>query len=145
VLSAIEKMKATTVFDIDLSRYDNLPKQLVSAKRTQSGIYIIEIKGAGYGITGGDEYHPASGEYIFIQLSMTKEGKIIDCLTLSQKETDGIGSVCGEESFYGQFDGKTPETYNDIDVIVGATLTINGYTKAISRAYECVKIFEEVK
>ena len=145
VAAAYEKISATTLSDIDLALYEGLPKQLVSAKLTNDGNYVIEIKGAGYGITGGDEYHPASGEYILIMLSMTNEGKIIDCLTLYENETDGIGSACADEAFYGQFDGKTPETYTEIDAISGATLTTNGYTKALSRAYEAVKIFEEVK
>ncbi len=144
-ISAVSKINSTILSDIDLSAYENLPKHLVSAKLTDSGNYVMEIKGAGYGITGGDEYHPASGEYILIKVSMTKEGKVIDCLTLSQAETDGIGSVCADESFYGQFDGKTPETYGEIDAISGATLTTDGYKKAIVRAFECVKIFEEVK
>ena len=145
VKSALEIINATEYEDIDISSYEGLPSQLVSARRTLTGNYDIEIKGAGYGITGGDEYHPASNEYIYIRISMTGDGKIIDCLTLSQKETEGIGSVCADESFYGQFDGKTSDNYNDIDVISGATLTTNGYTKAIGRAFECVRIFEEGK
>ena len=144
-LSAFAKINSAVLSDIDLSAYENLPKHLVNAKRTQTGNYVMEIKGAGYGITGGDEYHPASGEYILIKVSMTKDGKVIDCLTLSQAETAGIGSVCADEAFYGQFDGKTPETYGEIDAISGATLTTDGYKKAIVRAFECVKIFEGVK
>ena len=73
---------------------------------------------------------------------MTAQGQIIDCLTVSQKETDGIGSVCADESFYGQFVGKTEETYEQIDAISGATMTTNGYKKAILRAFEAVKILE---
>lgn len=76
---------------------------------------------------------------------MTAQGRIIDCLTVFQKETDGIGSACENESFYGQFDGKTEDTYNDIDAISGATLTTNGYKQAILRAFTSVKIFEEGK
>ena len=83
-----------------------------------------------------------SGEYIYIRVSMTADGRIIDCLTVSQAETNGIGSVCGDESFYGQFDGKTEETYKEIDAISGATLTTNGYKTAILRAFEAVKILE---
>ncbi|MBQ8331019.1 MAG: FMN-binding protein [Clostridia bacterium] len=143
VKNAMEAVNATQTTEIDLSTYSGLPTQLVSAKRTETGNYIIDIKAAGYGIAGGDEYHPASGEYIYIRVSMTAEGKIIDCLTVSQAETDGIGSACAEEKFYGQFDGKTEDTYNTIDAISGATITTNGYKKAILRAFESVKIFEE--
>ena len=143
VLAAVAAINATILSDIDITTFEGLPSQLVSAKRTASGNYLIEIKGAGYGITGGNEYHPASGEYIYIRVSITPDGKIIDCLTLSQKETDGIGSACADEDFYGQFDGKTEENYADIDAISGATMTTDGYKKAISRVFACVKIFEE--
>lgn len=143
VTNAITAVNATVTTDLDLSSFSGLPSQLVSAKKTATGNYIIEIKAAGYGIAGGDEYHPASGEYIYIRVSITAEGKIIDCLTLSQAETNGIGSTCAEESFYGQFDGKTQDTYGEIDAISGATITTDGYKKAILRAFESVKIFEE--
>ncbi len=135
-------LRATTTTDIDLTQYEGLPSACLSAKKTESGNYILEMRGAGYGINGGDDYHPASGEYIYIRVSMTADGKIIDCFTVSQAETDNIGSVCAEESFYGQFIGKTEANYNEIDAISGATLTTNGYKKAIERAFASVKIFE---
>ena len=137
-----KKILSSTAKELDLTRYTNLPDALVSAQKTASGNYILEMKGAGYGINGGNDYHPASGEYIYIRVSMSADGQIIDCLTLSQKETDGIGSVCAEESFYGQFVGKTEADYEQIDAISGATMTTNGYKKAILRAFEAVKILE---
>ncbi len=127
---------------LDLTAYEGLPSALVSAEKTATGNYVLEMKGAGYGINGGDDYHPASGEYIFIKVSMTKEGKIIDCLTLSQAETPNIGDACANETFYGQFVGKTEADYEAVDGISGATLTTNGYKKAILRAFESVKILE---
>ena len=145
VTQAMAAVNATTTTDIDLTAYTDLPTQLVSAQVTATGNYILEIKAAGYGIVGGDEYHEASGEYIRIRVSLTAQGRIIDCLTVFQKETDGIGSACENESFYGQFDGKTEDTYNDIDAISGATLTTNGYKQAILRAFTSVKILEEGK
>lgn len=135
-------LNATTTTDIDLTGYEGLPTALLSAQKTATGNYILEMRGAGYGINGGDDYHPASGEYIYIRVSMTADGKIIDCLTVSQAETENIGSVCGEETFYSQFVGKTEADYNDIDAISGATMTTNGYKKAIGRAFEAVKILE---
>ena len=50
----------------------------------------------------------------------------------------GLGDACADESFYGQFVGKTQENYTDIDAISGATLTTNGYTQAIERAFNAV-------
>ena len=135
-------LSATTTEDVDITTFEGLPSQLISAKKTATGNYIIEIKGAGYGINGGDDYHPASGEYIVIRVSLTPEGKIIDTLTVSQAETQGIGDACADEKFYGQFDGKTEADFGEIDAISGATLTTNGYKKAIERAFNVVKILE---
>lgn len=142
VAAAHAILTATTSEIIDLTAYEGLPTALVSAEKTATGNYILELKAAGYGINGGDQYHPASGEYIMIRVSLTKEGKIIDCLTVSHGESVGFGDACAEESFYGQFDGKTEADYKDIDVISGATMTTNGYMKAIERAFECVNILE---
>lgn len=141
--TAVKILIASEVHALALTDYEELPSQLISAKKTASGNYIFEMKAAGYGVVGGDEYHPASGKYILIRLSMTKDGKIIDCLTLFEEETDGVGSACAEEWFYSQFDGKTEENYNEVDAISRATITTNGYIKAIERAFEALKIFEK--
>ena len=140
--AAIGKLSASKTSDIVLADYENLPSQLISAQRTETGNYVILIKGAGYGIKGGSKYHPSSGEYMQILVSMSADGKIIDCLTVYQNETEGVGSVCENESFYDQFVGKTEENYDQIDAIGGATLTTDGYKEAILRAFACVKIFE---
>ena len=58
----IAKLAASTLTDLDLTAYADLPGTLVAAQKTASGNYVLEIKGAGYGINGGNEYHPASGE-----------------------------------------------------------------------------------
>ena len=73
---------------------------------------------------------------------MTPDGKIIDTYTISQEESKGIGDACADEKFYGQFDGKTEENYTEIDAIGGATITTDGYKKAILRAFEALKILE---
>ena len=138
VKTAYDILVASTAEDIDLTPYADTLKYITSARKTVSGNFILEVKGPGYGIKGGDEYHPASGEYIIVRVSMTPEGKIIDTLTVSQEESKGIGDACADEKFYGQFDGKTESDYKDIDAIAGATLTTNGYLKAIERAFEAL-------
>ena len=77
-----------------------------------------------------------------VRVSMTAEGKIIDCITVSQAETQGLGDACADESFYGQFVGKTETDYTEIDAISGATLTTDGYKQAIQRAFEAVNILK---
>ncbi|MBR2013734.1 MAG: FMN-binding protein [Clostridia bacterium] len=115
-----------------------LEATVTKIQKTASGNYIIDAKGAGYGIKGGSEYHPASNEYIIVRVCIDPENNILDCLTVSQAETQGIGDACAEESFYGQFDGKNDQNYTEIDGISGATLTTNGYTQAIERAFAAV-------
>lgn len=136
---AVEKIKAVEIEEINLANYPDLQETVVSAQKTVSGNYILETKGPGYGIKGGNEYHPASNEYIIVRVAVTPDYKIIDCLTVSEAETDGLGDACADESFYGQFVGKTDENYTEIDAISGATLTTNGYTTAIERAFNAVK------
>lgn len=141
-IDAINKITSSTLVDIDLSSYTDLQNTIVSAKKTASGNFVIEAKGAGYGIKGGDEYHPASNEYIIVRVAVTPDYKIIDCLTVSEAETDGLGDACADEEFYGQFIGKTEANYTEIDAISGATLTTNGYKQAIERAFAAVKILK---
>ena len=135
-------LSASTLTDLDLSTFQGLPEQLISAKKTATGNFVLEVKGAGYGINGGNEYHQPSNVYIVIRVSMTADGKIIDTLTVSQEESKGFGDACANESFYGQFDGKTEADYTNIDAISGATMTTGGYLKAIERAFASVKILK---
>ncbi len=138
VTNAIAKIKASTLKEINFKKYTAIADFVVSAQKTATGNYVVETKGAGYGIKGGNEYHPASNEYIIVKVAISKDGKIIDCITVSQGETQGLGDACADEKFYGQFDGKTKENYTEIDAISGATLTTNGYKQAIERAFEAV-------
>lgn len=142
VKDALTKLNGSTLTDIDLSAYPDLQKTVVSAKKTASGNFVIEAKGAGYGIKGGNEYHPASGEYIIVRVAVTPDLKIIDCLTVSEAETDGLGDACADESFYGQFAGKDKDTYTQIDGISGATMTTDGYKQAVERAFAAVNVLK---
>ena len=142
VAAAHAILSVSTAEDIDLSAFADLPAKLLSAKKTATGNYILETKGAGYGIKGGDDYHPASGKYIEIRICLTPEGKILDVITTFQEESKGIGDACANEKFYGQFDGKTEGDYKEIDAIGGATMTTNGYLEAIETAFASVKILE---
>ena len=142
VTTAIAKIKASTLKDVNFNKYPAIADFVVSAQKTATGNFVIETKGAGYGIKGGNEYHPASNEYIIVKVAISKDGKIIDCMTVSQAETKGLGDACADEKFYGQFDGKTKDNYTEIDAISGATLTTNGYKQAIERAFEAVRVLK---
>ncbi len=138
--NAVATIKATTFTELDLTAFEGLSKRIKSAKITNDGVYVIEVEGAGFGVNG-DAHYGASGEYIQIRVALTADGKIIDCYTVYQSETNGFGSVCADEEFYGQFAGKTEANYKDI-IIAGSTYTTDGYHGAIKNAFKAVAIFE---
>ncbi len=129
---------------IDLTKISDIPSTVNAAYKTDNGNYTLILHAAGYGILGGDKYHPASGEPIVIMVTAAKDGKIINCKTLSQHETANIGSVCGDQSFYSQFNGKTEGDYTEIDAISGATITTDGYKNAIGDVFKALKILKGV-
>lgn len=129
--------------EIDITTYENMPAAIDKAYKTISGNYVFELHAAGFGING-DAYYNPSGEYINIKVSVTADGKILACETVSQKETDGIGSACADSNFYSQFAGKDETNYGKIDAISGATITTNGYKTGVSKVFEAVKILEGV-
>lgn len=134
-------MLSSTMEEIDLSGYAEMPSHVQKAYKTSGGNYVFELRAAGFGING-DKYYNPSGEYIYLKVSATAEGKIISCLTTQQSESDGIGSDCGEASFYTQFNGKDETNYKEIDAISGATVTTNGYKTAVGKVFEAVRILK---
>lgn len=138
----VKMLIASNPTEIDITAYPNMPVQIQKAYKTNSGNFLFELRAAGYGINGGDKWHPASGEYIYIKASATADGQIIECLTVSQKESENIGDACADEKFYSQFNGKTESDYGEIDAISGATITTNGYKTAISKIFEAIKVLK---
>ena len=143
VEAAAKVMAGASMTEIDLTKYADMPSHVDKAYKTASGNYVLEIHAAGFGING-DHYYNPSGEYIYIKIALTKNGEIINCQTVKQTETDGIGSVCADKEFYSQFNGKDESNYKDIDAITGATITTNGYKTGVGKAIEAVKIMEGV-
>lgn len=130
----------STMTEIDISGFADMPTHVQKAYKTTGGNYVLELRAAGYGING-DKY-TRSGEYIQIMVSITPDGQIISCKTTAQKESEGIGDACAKPEFYNQFCGKTESDYGEIDAIGGATITTNGYKTAISSAFSAVKILK---
>ena len=143
VATAVKALAASTSTDVDLTAYAGLNDTITSIKKTATGNYDIRVEGLGYAYY--DDNH-GYGEQRFIpiviRVSITPEGKIIDCLTVSHEESKNIGDVCGKEEYYGQFDGKTADTYTEVEGIAGATWTTEGYMDAIKFCFEAVTILE---
>lgn len=134
-----QKIIGSSVAELDVSGYE-LPKQVEKVYTTGSGNYVFELGANGYGING-DQY-TRSGEKIKIKISATADGEIISCETISQSESKGFGDKCAEPEYYTQFNGKTEETYSEVDAISGATITTKGYTAAVAKVFEAIKIIE---
>lgn len=133
----------SSLTEIDITSYSDMPSQVKKAYKTASGNYVFELAANGFGING-DHYYNPSGKPIEIKASATKDGKIIAVLTTAQYESENIGDACVKESFYSQFNGKTEADYTEIEGISGATITTNGYKTAIGKVFEAVKIMEGV-
>ena len=138
---ASAKLSSSKLSEIDITKYVNISSWVEKAYKTSGGNYVFELKASGFGLKGDKWYNP-SGEYIKIKVSMTENGKIIACQTVSQKESEGYGAACGEPSFYSQFNGKDETNYSEIDAISGATITTNAYKTAIAKAFETLKILK---
>ncbi len=130
----------STMTEIDISSFIDMPTHIQKAFKTSGGNYVLELRASGYGIKG-DKY-VRSNEYINIKVSVTAGGKIISCKTISQKESSGIGDACADPDFYNQFSGKDESNYTEIGAISGATTTTEGYKSAIASVFTAVKILK---
>ena len=139
---AVAKIKASTLTEVAFDNAD-LKDYVRSVQKTATGNYVIDIDGRGYAYF--DDNH-GYGEQRFvpihIRVSLTPDGKIIDCLTVSHEESQNFGDKCATEAYYSQFDGKTADTYTEVDAIAGATQTTKGYMAAIERCFKVVEILE---
>lgn len=118
-------------------------EHITAVQKNAEGNYVIEINGLGFAYFGDDHaYQDPRNIPIQICVVMTPKGTILKCVTLAHEESANYGAACGEEAYYSQYDGKTADTYKDVDAIAKATITTKGYQKAIERCFEAVKILE---
>lgn len=118
-------------------------ENITLVQKNAQGNYVISVNGLGFAYFGDDHvYQPGRNIPIEICVVISPKGTILKCLTVSHQESGGYGAACGEDSYYSQFDGKTAETFKDVEAISGATITTKGYMNAIERALAAVKILE---
>lgn len=117
-----------------LTKLDELPagvkKNVLAAYVTESGNYLFELEGYGF-------YH-AYGSSIKITVTISGEGKIIDCATTEQHKDEGYGQSATEE-YSAQFvgvDAETLKSSTDLGAISSATYTTQGYRKALQAAFD---------
>jgi Na+-translocating ferredoxin:NAD+ oxidoreductase subunit G len=93
--------------------------------------------GAGLEITTSEGF---SGNIRFL-MGVNAEGKITGFQILESKETPGLGSKASDKSFWGQFVGKSLNTFRfkvtkdggDVDAITASTITSRAITHAMEK------------
>ncbi len=145
VLAADTIIAASTLTEIT-ERPDGISKSTVKKIYvTASGNYVFEAKAEGY--------HYAQTDITF-KVSISKEGRIIDCLTLEHTESKGYGDKCATEEYYDSWRGTGKDDVvtsvgpitsgtTDPGAIAGATQTSNGYQKAMKRIFTAFEILTE--
>lgn len=149
--TADDKAKAGAAYEIyasaeqlDISAYDGINTDLVKEIwLLDDGSYVAKVEARGYGTEASGKYSGKSGKRIFIEISIDSDGKIISCVTTEQNETSTktseMGTVCGEPSYYEQYNNKTSaDITDDFAQIAGSTLTSNGYRNAVRAAIDAV-------
>lgn len=121
---------------------------------TASGNYVFDLEATGYqaGFKYGDKTP------IKIKLSISADGKIIDCYTVDHNESKGYGDACATEEYYEQYKGASdadivitvqapdahgdqiPTDCTDIGAIASATYTTAGYQKAVKAAFAAYEL-----
>ena len=138
--SAVATVRSASLTEISISDGMGIGTAVTAAYRSATGNIVLELEAEGYGIKGGKH---ASGKPISIKLSVDKDGKIISVKTVSQFETEGLGSACGDYSFYSQLFGRSKQDCRDIDAISSATVTTDGYLSAIEEGLSAFEILKE--
>ena len=129
LLSATELTEVT-------ERPEGIHKWITKIFKTESGSYVFEVNADGFSVD--NEW--GSNTPIVIRVSISADGKIIDCRTLSHDESKGYGDKCATEEYYEDWRGTTIDGVEQNGIISGATVTTGGYQKAIKRAFEAFAI-----
>lgn len=122
-----------------------------------NGNYVFELTSKGFHSLKADEFG-GQGVPMQIKVSISADGKIIDCLTVAHKESSGYGDACASEDYYDQYRGASSddikvsvskpdfhedllsENNKDIGVIASSTFTTYGYQKAIKAAFAAFEL-----
>ena len=140
---------------------DGLGKEVTKVYVTSSGNYVFELSARGYDVAFeySNGHMPGNTpQPIIIMLSISQEGKIIDCMTVKQSETAGLGDACASDDYRNQWAGATnddvtvvvgapsyssnliPEGSTDLGALSGATYTSQGYQKAVKAAFDAFEL-----
>lgn len=154
VSAAYTLASATTLTELtDLP--EGIKEEVTKISVTATGNYVFELSSKGYDslFEFSNGHFSGNTQPIIIKLSISADGKIIDCVTVKHSESKGYGDKCATDEYYDSFAGKTdddiklsvtspdymldqiPTDSTDIGAISSATYTTYGYQKAIKSAF----------
>ena len=131
----------------EVAKPEGASRSITKIYKTASGNYVFEALATGFSA----EYY---GQEIAIKVSVSADGKIIDCLTVSHTESKGYGDKCATEEYYDSWRGTgkddvvisgapITDSITDPGAITGATYTSNGYQKAIKAVFTAFELLTE--
>ena len=134
---------------------------VTKASVTASGNYVFELSAIGYdaGFEYSNGHMPGNTpQPIIIYVSISSEGKIIECLTVKHSESSGYGDECATEGYMNSWTGAekddvtvvtgapshnsdlVPEGSVDLGAISSASYTTQGYQNAIKAAFTAFEL-----
>ncbi|MCL2764401.1 MAG: FMN-binding protein [Treponema sp.] len=116
--------------DFELLEIEGLPKRITDVYRaTNNTGFVFMITTHGYAV-----------EDIKLICGIDMDGKIIKTATLSQNETQGLGTPIFEQPHAGQYWNRDKNGIESIAAITGATITSNAYKNGIRDAFMAFEI-----
>ncbi len=123
------------------TRPAEMHKSILKVSRTATGNYVFEATADGFSVYQYEEYYGAgSNTPIQLKVSITADGKILDCVTLNHDETKGYGDKCATEEYYESWRGASSSDLTDRGTITGATHTADGYKQAMKRIFAAFEL-----
>ncbi len=150
VIAANTAVSTTTLTEVTELPEGINAKTVKKVYTTATGNYVFELEAKGYQAL----FDYGNGTVIKLMLSISADGKIIDCVTVSHAESKGYGDACATEEYYEQYRGASasdivlsvtspdyhadqiPADSTDLGAITSATYTTYGYQKAVKAAFE---------
>ena len=144
-LAAYQLASTSTLTEVAIP--DGVDKTIVKkAYITATGNYVFDLEAVGYDMA----FHYSPGNMagnpkpIVIKISISADGKIIDCATLEHSESKGYGDKCATEEYRDSWAGATGSDVvvsNDakgdaLGVVSGSTYTTQGYQRAVKAAFK---------
>lgn len=133
--STLTEVEAPAITDKTLKNYVTIKKVQVTA----TGNYVFELEASGY--------YGAYGPSMNIKISISADGKIINCRTISSSDKEGYGKVTTEEYWNlweGKMDGDIVISDNssaaDLGVISNATYTSQDYQRCVKVAFKAYEL-----